>query len=395
MSAFRLFRYNKHANDVFSETREEEDGIHAFFPRMRLRARGKLLPDNSEELEAILFSWVRVASALTTVVFIIFNCSVILQGFRDALAKTKADAKGHFVPIGDWTWEHHFNFFYTLVVTIHSFELAAMLFFLCLQARIFLVHHALSTGGRWSACVQKCCYSAGSLKNYQPWLRLYYCACHTTRDMTNLSAMKTMRYWNPQVFYNDFVLALASTESQTSGLFLFIFEHALLGLIGTLAFCAKFAHTVDIINKARNEEENGWLLTQFIALAGFANQMFGITQIWRVEENRVLLFLFGGSDATMENEEMARQDAFLAEAARVVFEDMFRDEKRCFVRFFKRVVSLMGLSHFEFQSFTLEESSRQSALFSPPTGSLTRVQPQEAWQTTDDKSELREIAKVA
>jgi hypothetical protein len=185
--------------------------------------------------------------------------------------------------------------------------------------------------------------------------------------MSSFSAMKGLASWNPQLLLEDASLEVKAFKSTVKGIEFFVATHLFLGLLGFVAFCTKFSHCVDMLIAEKKQKAFLYEGKQVLILLGFCNQIFGITQLWRVQERRLLLFLFGGPDADFTEEEMCRQDAFLAEITRAVCREMFKNDAHGFKLHFKRFIAMLSFTHLDVQAFVLEEVApmvvaRQSVL---------------------------------
>merc|ERR1719324_1283894 len=158
------------------------------------------------------------------------------------------------------------------------------------------------------------------------------------------------------------MLEMTNSNSTVGALLWFIVFRLVWGSVGFVAFVIKFAHVVDELERHRKQHDQDeaqddwyWQVNQVIALLGFCNQIFGITQLWKVQETRLLAFLFGGVDAQLDKEELKRQDAFLAEMTRLVCSELFKDVQGGFRLNFQRFCVMVTLSHLDYQTFVLEE----------------------------------------
>lgn len=123
------------------------------------------------------------------------------------------------------------------------------------------------------------------------------------------------------------------------------------GFFGFLAFVIKF--TILMFNLERYADDmGGWW--QWVLFVSFLNQTFGIVQIWKVENERLFLFLFGGEDSLMQAGEVDRQEVFLASVPWNICTRFFCDDPPR-KRMFKRIIALLGFSHYDIQSLVLDE----------------------------------------
>jgi hypothetical protein len=175
--------------------------------------------------------------------------------------------------------------------------------------------------------------------------------------MGSFSAMKGLASLNPQLLVEEANLELKAFDNMFVGIVFFSVFRLSIGSLGFVAFCTKFSHVVDMLETEKKIQDFMYEAKQIFILLGFCNQLIGITQIWRVQERRLLLFLFGGPDADFAEEEMCRRDALLAEITRSVCSDMFSHDKHGLKLHFKRFIAILTFTHLDIQAFALDEAA--------------------------------------
>jgi len=240
-------------------------------------------------------------------------------------------------------------------------ELIAMCAMAFEVARIVITHILVDLGR--NSKLKKCCCGDLNMDNYTLWYRFFHALCHTLRVMSNFSAMKTLAHLNPQVLWDDLQLKIVTSGNACQGILIFLVSRVALGGVGFLAFAIKFAQVVDALHAEKKKGTVGWRpyeMEQILILAGFCNQMFGITQLWRIQETRLMLFLFGGQNAQMDAEEIGRQNAFLADITQTVCTEMYKTNTHNDLYLnFKRFITILSLTHYDMQAFVLEDEEKQ------------------------------------
>jgi len=201
------------------------------------------------------------------------------------------------------------------------------------------------------------CMNEEGLKHYRVWHQLLRTCCNTLKDTTNFSAMRLLEIINPEKLGKSFALAWTKTEkghSRALAVLKFLVVLVFGGILGFVAFTSKFSDVVQSLQpKLKTKEWSATLvINEFIILFGFINQIFGITRIWRVERQRLFLFIFGGEDPAMQAGEIDRQEAYLATVALVICQDLWVGAR--FKRL-KRAVALLSLTDLTIQSLIIDE----------------------------------------
>eukprot|EP00747_Dinoflagellata_sp_TGD_P044535 gnl/TRDRNA2_/TRDRNA2_143325_c0_seq2.p1 gnl/TRDRNA2_/TRDRNA2_143325_c0~~gnl/TRDRNA2_/TRDRNA2_143325_c0_seq2.p1 ORF type:complete len:319 (+),score=30.28 gnl/TRDRNA2_/TRDRNA2_143325_c0_seq2:121-1077(+) len=284
-------------DEVFRNARSQ--GIAPFFAQLRFRTDGPVLKPG---LESVLFSNTRVFNALSMLVFVGFNLFTVISNWWSTYEGWSRDdntKRSGFVPIGSLNWKDDHKLLHCIIFSVSSAELLVMLCMAFEVVSILLVHLHYIRGSCRGASRLCCSHSGNPLDHYRPWYRFFHALCHTLRVMSNFSAMKTLEFLNPQVLYQEAELELTTARSTACAMLFFLTTRLVLGLIGFAAFLVKFSNIVDTLNELREPLEGGdkrrtpgYQVQQTLVLLGFCNQIFGITQLWRVQERRLLLFLF-------------------------------------------------------------------------------------------------------
>jgi hypothetical protein len=233
---------------------------------------------------------------------------------------------------------------------VSSFEVAAMTGFIL---------KAISVIVKFNFCV-----SEEELNQYGIWHELYEVACNIWRTMTNFSGMKTMVYLNHMTIGPAFGYYIAdmpkdATRTDLGIAFLcFISRRLVVGLLGLMAFLIKLSQvTNEILDEAvlnPNVVING---KQALIVVPFMIQVFGITQLWRINEARFFLTVFGGSDASMQQHERDQQCVFQASVAYTIFNKLFVGDPSCGR---KRALALIAVHNSDLQLLVVDDTIEES-----------------------------------
>eukprot|EP00928_Gymnodinium_smaydae_P025313 TRINITY_DN20206_c0_g1_i1.p1 TRINITY_DN20206_c0_g1~~TRINITY_DN20206_c0_g1_i1.p1 ORF type:complete len:426 (+),score=72.02 TRINITY_DN20206_c0_g1_i1:178-1278(+) len=322
------------------------EGNQIFFRHLRIRPDGGL---GKRGVSDQLFTKHRACQALVMLGFVGFNTIMVIVNLSLVLRHRQFDEGSFkFTLLLDFHDQSTAEHYWLMQLCVSIFECVAMLsmlaycFFVVLKYNLFI--------------------SRVEMQQYRIWHQLYFICCILIHTMTNFSAMKTLQFLNPQVVGSQLALALTKVEEGHSYfrvLTTFAISHFVFGILGFLAFVIKLSQLVVQLRvrmegSAYDALEVG---AEIALLFGFINQVFGITQIWQVETQRLFLFIFGGEDSKMQAGEIDRQEVYLASVAHLVCTNLFTDEPLA-RRKWRRAVALLTFTHLDVQSLVLAEDER-------------------------------------
>jgi len=122
-------------------------------------------------------------------------------------------------------------------------------------------------------------------------------------ELSTCSAMRMLRYVNPQVFLLDLSNELTGVVERKGSQFCvpllwFLLRRLVALIVGFDAFVVKFSAAADA----------GSLFNAF----AFLNQMLGVVQIARLSRRRLIVYIFGGMDVFMNQREELLQHTWHA-----------------------------------------------------------------------------------
>lgn len=317
-------------------------GSQLFFQHLRLRKDGGL--DMAYDA-ARLFSRARVYRVLALALFVIFNFACVSYNLVSLLMVR--DPQSVYPVVVEPNLASTRLWFVRCQLMFAVYETSVM---------VYMAMFSVFWWVKYNTCT-----SEEDMNRYRIWHMLHR-VCHAlVPTMTNFSAMKTVQYLNPQVLGADWWIAMTEVEhghTYACVVCTFVVQHVLFGITGFTAFVLKFSTLVAHVNALNNDGTVYDMAAELLLLIGFLNQTCGITQISRVEERRLFLFVFGGENSCMEAGELDRQEVYLASCARHICRMLYANEPPIRRRF-KRAVALMSFDHRDIQSLILQEDERK------------------------------------
>jgi len=375
VGAVRAFRVPEE-NDrdtIFQACRHT--GGELFFRHLKFHDDGGLhkLKTTSIAIEAMLSKKSRVGKVFLRLALVVFNAHHICSGWLDSrfwhgkseasimLQKRMLNATLPLINPENEDDRKAFFYGWFIVTTI---ELA------------LFSYMALDTV--WVILKYACFTKAEEKKHYRIWYQLYVACSQNVRRMTNYSAMQMLAIFNPQRFRASLMLELTKVEEGANKPFVLISFFVLVIvqlLLGFAAFLTKFAGLAAELNRLGREQwsTHRWYLSSALCgeycalhgeaavwgeqlgqILGFLNQVIGITLVWKVNEERLFLFVFGGEDSQMQAGELDRQYAYVASVTEHVCMKLWAHLPPI-KRSLKRGVALLTLNDLDFQALLLDE----------------------------------------
>lgn len=322
----------------------QREGAEIFFQHLTIRNNGGLRKTSAD---ARLFTPVRVAQVVMTFGFVGFNVYTVIHGLVSVLQNSSPEAiQENFLLLINRESPYAAREYWVLRLLTSLFEVGAM--FAMLSYSLYVV-----TKFNWF--VQE-----AQLSHYRIWHQLNVVCCLTVPTMTNFSAMRSLQFLNPQTLESAFSLTLAKVEegySYCRVITVFAFFRLTFGILGFVAFSVKFSQLVLDLRILLDDQKFTTMefVHQVVLLFGFVNQVFGITQIWRIEMNRLFLMIFGGEDAQLMCGDVERQDAYLASTMHFICTTLYAKVPAGNSRRLRRAVALLTFNHLDIQSLVVED----------------------------------------
>jgi len=217
------------------------------------------------------------------------------------------------------------------------------------------------------------------LIHYRMYFELMIVCISLVPMLGNFSALKLLNNLNPQTLSSQFATALRFPGKYgTCGVLVsFTFSHLVYGGIGFLAFVVKLSQLVIQLSDHVDDPDISYgfvdVTYQMVILFGFVNQLFGFSQVTKIQTDRVGLLLFGGEEAAMTRAGGANLFAYLAAVTHMICTEFYK-ESTPKMRKLKRVVAMITFSHEDLQYLVLDEKESDADI----EESMISVRPGEA-----------------
>lgn len=330
------------ADRIFRTALDGDKGV--FFRHLNLRSDGGLdKPGTAERL----YSIGRLVGAASAIFFVFFNMFYVFQGFA-VLLRNGGDSAGAstFLLLIDRDADNAGQVLWMIQMVISGTEVL-------LLSMTFL--YAVGIVVRYSLCT-----SNEMLEHYHIYFQLNFVCIGLVPMLGNFSALKLLNNLNPQLLASEFATALRFPGKYgCCGVFVsFTLSHVLFGALGFLAFVVKLSQlVVQLLNHVDDPSiPYGFadVVYQVVVLFGFVNQLFGFSQVTKIQTDRVGLLLFGGEEAAMKRDGVSNLFAYLAAITHMICTDFYK-ESTPKKRKLKRAVAMLTFSHVDVQYLVLDE----------------------------------------
>jgi len=284
---------------------QEEDTPPVIFPDLRITPDGgvsELLTGTKEAKTDPLWSWTRIPSAASTLLFCVFNTYYIIDV---AIRQWKKDQL-----------EKDEEYLLSVAVTKHITSLAGIENDFKIDASMV---HMLEAGfvilfwlGILYNCCQMCCKTG-----WERWHAVHTVLSISVIELSSFSAMRLLMYIAPKVFVKELSSKLFLVEKPQYGAAV---RQILFGVfcfvVGFDAFLTKFrtAAIHFIVHKP--------VLTfdAFYGAAMFLKQMLGIVELDWIMKRRIYQFVFQGPKEKVSDEDLVKIDIFNSWVAKTIFD---------------------------------------------------------------------------
>jgi hypothetical protein len=160
--------------------------------------------------------------------------------------------------------------------------------------------------------------------SFHCWQSIYNLLhCHLP-NLGRFSALQSLYYAHPAFIQGHIeTYAKAATETlmdEDTGTVLTYLLYGLFsliaGIMGVFAFVWKFLEMSYMYMRERNRIFVG------LSVLNYLNQTLNIIDVGAARQDRLFLFMFGGADAQMQNDEMERKEAYLTRVMEVIYDSI-------------------------------------------------------------------------
>lgn len=220
---------------------------------------------------------------------------------------------------------------------------------------------------------------------YRAYLNIMDFFQHSMPVLSTFSLMKLMSLVHPALLYNHFLECLQTQTlfvGTTHGIVLtsvyFIITRLFIGALALFAFGMKLVSVgLKLIDPSSN------LMACTIQVAGLMNQCMGCVLFERVLQDRLFLFIFGGSDTDFKEDELALKGVYWCRLAKQIWEEFWKKGER-----FKAIVLLMTLDHYDLQMLLINDHDEITGIKTSQSY-LTSMSSTEGFQLTQRKNDSR------
>jgi len=185
-------------------------------------------------------------------------------------------------------------------------------------------------------------------KGYTRWTNVAQLTTETIPTIATFSALKMMRLVHPALVTQQMVNFLQEHSEQLRPLYIviFILTRVLCLVFGVIAFALKLLDVgIQIMHP------NGSSIFTLFVTCSFLNQCMGIVYLDDVLQQRLFLFIFGGSDAEFQDEERVLKHVYMARLMRACW-GVFGDDLLGRVKGFLLVTTM---DHYDIQKLIISE----------------------------------------
>lgn len=187
---------------------------------------------------------------------------------------------------------------------------------------------------------------------YIAYSGLYHVFVYALPTMSTFSALKLLFHVHPAFLYSFWELRVQSfiqtSRTKAGVIFItcsFVLERLLYLAIAMLAF---FVKVISVSFKCINASYS-WT-SSLMALGALLNQCIGCVQVERVLQDRVFLFVFGGTDADLQADEHALLRVYRARLMRAIWKHYWEGGEKM-----KALAILSSLDHYDLQGLLIHE----------------------------------------